>query len=196
MQFLSLRPIIKRIEQYFNTFEGESRLHFERRDRQYVGMNIAATRIFSMHTAAKCVAAMYCNRPELAARYPKMLYQELTDTIFDESNKEIVYYAACLTLYRLNLLVSNSTVPPNMKRFKWHILSIVRALVCGKKSEQLNSKGVEVNCAKLISVMSQHGTATTEIFTRAVEICQEIGDVTRDRLKRQAILAEMLAKIP
>lgn len=100
-QFLSLRPIIKRVEQYFNTFEGaESRLFLERRDRQYVGQDIPATRIFSLHNAAKCVSAMFCNRPELAARYPKQMYEELTEQIFSDDSKELVFYAACVTMYR------------------------------------------------------------------------------------------------
>jgi hypothetical protein len=77
-QFPSLRPINKRVEQYFNTYENEEgRLYFERRDRQYVGQEIPATRIFSLHNAAKCVAAMYCGRPELASRYPRTMYAEL-----------------------------------------------------------------------------------------------------------------------
>ncbi|MGA8402995.1 MAG: AIPR family protein, partial [Stellaceae bacterium] len=63
-QFLSLRPINKRVEQYFNTYDDEGRLYFERRDRQYVGQDIPAVRIFSLHNAMKCVTAMYCNRPD------------------------------------------------------------------------------------------------------------------------------------
>jgi hypothetical protein len=100
-QFLSLRPIVRKVEQYFNTYEGaEGRLYLERRDRQYVGQDIPNTRIFSLHNAAKCVAAMLCGRPELAYRYPKTMYEELTEVIFSDDTKEIVFYAACLTMYR------------------------------------------------------------------------------------------------
>lgn len=195
VQFLSLRPIIRKVEQYFATFEGEARLYFERRDRQYVGMTIPALRIFSMHNAAKCVAAMFCHRPELASRYPKVMYQELTDTIFAENNREIVFYAACLTLYRFYLLRSNKTIPQDTMRFKWHLLPIVRAIICGKESVSMSSKGIDKCCAEIIAVMSQPSEKTTEIFQKAVDICLSLGDVTRDRLKRQAILGEMLAKV-
>ncbi|MGY1490432.1 AIPR family protein [Methylobacillus pratensis] len=195
-QFLSLRPIIKRVEQYFNTYDGsEGRLYLERRDRQYVGMDIPATRIFPLHLAAKCVAAMYCNRPELAARYPKTMYAELTETIFSESTKEEVFYAACLTLYRFSLLVSNSSIPQNMKRFKWHMLSLVRATVCGKSPAQLNSKQTVQGAQKIISIMAQHGPEATSLFNNLVTVCQSLGEVSSDRLKRQAILSEMLEKI-
>lgn len=195
-QFLSLRPIIKRVEQYFNTYDGaESRLYLERRDRQYVGQDIPATRIFSLHNAAKCVAAMFCNRPELASRYPKQMYEELTDTIFADDVKEAVFYAACLTMYRFNLLVSNSTIPQNMKRFKWHILPLIRAIACGSDVQQLNSRKVAQDSQKIINLVGQHGQAATDAFNRVVSICQSLGDVSGDRLKRQAILAEMLALV-
>ncbi|HEX7913660.1 MAG TPA: AIPR family protein [Paraburkholderia sp.] len=195
-QFLSLRPIIKRVEQYYNTYEGaESRLYLERRDRQYVGQDIPATRIFSLHNAAKCVAAMFCNRPELAARYPKQMYEELTEVIFADSTKEVVFYAACVTMYRFNLLVGNSTVPQNMKRFKWHMLALVRAIVCGPDVLPLNSKQVEKAAQKIIDVMGQHGQSATDVFEKIVGICQGLGEVSADRLKRQAILGEMLAVV-
>ncbi len=195
-QFLSLRPIIKKVEQYFNTFNDDSRLYFERRDKQYVGQDIPATRIFSLHNAAKCVSAMYCNRPELAARYPKTMYQELKEVIFSEDTKEIIFYASCLTLYRFNMLVSNSTIPQNIKRFKWHILAIARVLICGKKNEPLNSRAIEKSAAEIIARMAQHNAMTTDIFVKAVAICQNLGEVSNDRLKRQTILGEMMAQIP
>ncbi|WP_233890097.1 AIPR family protein [Paraburkholderia flagellata] len=195
-QFLSLRPIIKRVEQYYNTYDGaESRLYLERRDRQYVGQDIPATRIFSLHNAAKCVTAMFCNRPELAARYPKQMYEELTEVIFADSTKEVVFYAACVTMYRFNLLVGNSTVPQNMKRFKWHMLSLVRAMVCGPEVLPLNSKQVEKAAQKIIDVMGQHGQSATDVFEKIVRVCQGLGEVSTDRLKRQAILGEMLVMV-
>ncbi len=195
-QFLSLRPIIKRVEQYFNTFDGtESRLFLEHRDRQYVGQNIPATRTFSLHNAAKCVAAMFCNRPDLAARYPKQMYEELTETIFSDSTKEAVFYAACVTMYRFNLLVSNSTIPQNMKRFKWHMLPLIRAILDESEVRPLNAKKIEQASIKIINVMGQHGQPATDVFNRIVGICQGLGEVTSDRLKRQAILGEMLAVV-
>jgi hypothetical protein len=195
-QFLSLRPIIRRVEQFFNTYEGlEGRLYLERRDRQYVGLEIPAVRIFSLHNAAKCVAAMYCNRPELASRYPKQMYDELTGFIFAETTKEIIFYASCLTMYRFSLLVSNNVIPQNMKRLKWHVLALCRALIAGKELPPLNSKQVEQGAQKVVEVMGQHGQAATDVFLRAVEICQQVGEVTRDRLKRQAILGEMMALV-
>lgn len=195
-QFLSLKPIVKRVEQYFNTYEGtESRLYLERRDRQYVGQDIPATRIFTLHNAAKCVASMFCNRPELASRYTKQMYDELTDTIFSDDTKEAVFYASCVTMYRFNLLVSNSTIPQNLKKLKWHMLPVVRAIICGKDQVHLNSKKALTQSEAIIKIMGQHGQKATDIFNQVVATSQGMGVISPDRLKRQAILTEMLAAL-
>lgn len=195
-QFLSLKPIVKRVEQYFNTYEGaDSRLYLERRDRQYVGQDIPATRIFTLHNAAKCVASMFCNRPELASRYTKQMYDELTDTIFSDDTKESIFYASCVTMYRFNLLVSNSTIPQNLKKLKWHMLPVVKSILCGKEQVHLNSKKAMQQSEVIIAVMGQHGHKATETLTKVVEIFESLGDISPDRMKRQAILAEMLAAI-
>jgi AIPR protein len=195
-QFLSLLPIVRKVEQFFNTYEGaEGRLFLERRDRQYVGQDIPNTRIFSLHNAAKCVAAMVCKRPELAMRYPKKMYEELSSTIFADDTKEIVFYAACLTMYRFTLLVSNSTIPQNLKRFKWHMLPVIWAIVNDNNTPNLNSKDIARQSQKVIDVMAKHGEQANKIFSQVALICGALGEVTTDRLKRQAILQEMLALV-
>lgn len=195
-QFVSLKPIVKKIEQYFKTYESsESALYLERRERQYVGSEIPAIRIFSVHTVTRCVSAMFCQRPDLSFKYPKKMYIELSDTIFSDNNKEILYYAACLVLYRLHLLVSNRVIPQNMKRFKWHILLIVRVLLSSKEMVKLNSNKIEEISQRMIETFSLHNENSTDIFKKAVSIIESFGVITNDRLKGQLIIQEMLSKI-
>lgn len=197
-QFLSLKPVVRRVEQYFDSIDAsdiEKKLYLERRDRQYVGQDIPALRIYSLHNAAKCVAAMFCMRPELAFRYPKQMYLDLGDAMFANDVKEQVYYASCLTMHRFNLLVSNGTIPQNMKRFKWHILAIVRAIVCGRDSCKLSSKEAVKQSNEIVRIMGSHGQEATTTFQKAADICNGLGEVTNDRLKRQAVLTDMLNAI-
>jgi hypothetical protein len=195
-QFLSLNPVSKRVEAYFNTFEGqEGRLYFERRDRQYVGKGISAIRVVSLHNAAKCVCAMFLHRPDLAFKYPKQMYELFGARIFHEGNREIIYYASALALYRFHLLTSNSTLPQNMRRFKWHILPLASAIVAGKDMPQLGSRKMDMYAQKIIDKFLHHGTEGTAVFAQAIDIVNSLGEVTNDRLKRQSVLDEMLAKI-
>jgi hypothetical protein len=197
-QFLSLKPVVRRVEQYFEAIDSddiERKLYLERRDRQYVGQDIPAIRIYSLHNASKCVASMFCMRPELAFRYPKQMYSDLGDVMFADEVKEQVYYASCLTMHRFNLLASNGTIPQNMKRFKWHILAIARAIICGRDSCKLGSKEAVRQSDAIIRTMGSHGPDATRVFERAAEICKGLGEATNDRMKRQAILTDMLDAI-
>lgn len=195
-QFFSLRPIIKRVEQYFESFsEQEGRLYFERRDRQFIGRDVPQVRIFSVHTAAKCVSAMFFHRPELAHRYPKQMYQIVGEKMFADANKEIVFYCASLALYRLHLLVSNGTIPQNMRKYKWHILAMVRVIIAGEKMPELNSRKIEPYCQKIIDALTKHGTAAVAPFQKAAKIIQSMGEISDDRLKRQTALEEMLKRV-
>lgn len=196
-QFFSLRPIVKKVEQYFNTYEGqESRIYFERRDKQYVGREIPLIRIFPIDVAAKSVVAMFCQRPDLAFRYKKTMYDEFSEVIFNDNIKEAVYYAGCLTLYRLHLLVAKNNIPQNSRKYKWHILPLIRVLLSGKNSLQhLSSKKIEKECEKIIEVMSSHNDQVVELFKKSLEFINSIDNVTEDRLKRQAIFGEILEKV-
>ncbi|MDU7867818.1 MAG: AIPR family protein [Pantoea sp.] len=195
-QFYSLRPIIKKVEAYFDTFEGQDgRLYLERRERQYIGRDIAAVRVFSVHMAAKCVSAMFFRRPDLSYRYPKRMYELLAEKIFNDETKEIVFYAACLTLYRLHLLTSNADIPQNVRKYKWHIMAVVGALIAGKEIPKPGSRKVDTYCTKIITEMTKHGDKIKATFQKAVEIVLSVDDITDARLKRQAILDEMLDKI-
>lgn len=196
-QFLTLRPIIKRVEQLFNSFEGQDgRLYFERREKQYFGKEVPAIRTFNINTVAKCVASMFCHRPDLAYRYPKKMYESLSGVMFDEENKEVIFYASCLTLYRLHLYVASSNVPQNMRRFKWHILVLVCAIIAGKDKPALKSKKMEAYCQKIIDKLTKPGEHALAPFKQAVDILETLGEISDDRLKRQVVLEEMLAAIP
>ena len=82
-----------------------------------------------------------------------------------------------------------------MKRFKWHMLPLVRAIIASKDVVQLNSKKAEQEARKIIDIMGQHGQPATKVFSKIVEIYQSLGEVSVDRLKRQTILSEALAMV-
>ncbi len=195
-QFLSLRPIVKRVEEFFNTYDGQDgRLYFERRDRQYVGRDIPAVRTFNVQVAAKCVTAMYLERPDLSFRYPKQMYETFGETIFSDDNKEEIFYSSCLVLYRLHLLVASSEIPQNMRKYKWHILVLVRTIVAGKVAPRLNANAMRQYAGRIISTFATRDSCMKDPFLQAVDIITSMGDLTPDRLKRQAVMQEMLDKI-
>ena len=194
-QFLSLRPVVRRVEEYFNTYSADdNRLYLERRDRQYVGQGIPNVRIFSLQNAIRCVASMICGRPDLSSRYPKQMYEELGSSILADETKEVLFYASCMAMYRFTLLVANAAIPQNLKKFKWHILALIWIMENENhlNSNQLNSKKAEQQANKILNIMKKHDKKTTELFKKAASVCTNFQDATRDRLKRQTVLQEMI----
>ena len=59
----------------------------------------------------------------------------------------------------------------------------------------MNSKDITKYAQAIIDKFADHNAGGTAVFARAVEIANEIGVITDDRLKRQAVLDEMLGKI-
>jgi hypothetical protein len=107
---------------------------------------------------------MFLKRPDLAFKYPKRMYEEFGGRIFDDSNKEIVYYASALALYRFDLLASNNTIPANARRLKWHMLPLVAAIVSGKQIPQLNSREMQTYAKNIIDKFSEHNSEGTAVF--------------------------------
>lgn len=195
-QFFSLRPIVKRIEQYFSAFqEGEGKLYFERRERQYVGRDIPVVRTFSVNTAAKAYCAMFLNRPELAFRYPKQMYEDLGELIFADTNKEIGFYCASYALYRIHILISNNVIPHNFRKFKWHLLPILRVVLAGTDMPGTSSRKFEAYCQKVIDGLAKSGKTLKTPVQKAVNAVLSLGDISGDRLKRQSALDEMLKSL-
>lgn len=195
IQFLSLKPILRKVEKFFEAFsedsEEEVELYFERRERQFVGKGIPDKRIFDIKTCSRAVASMFLESPHLAARYPTSMIEELNDQLFDERNQEIVFYTASLALYRIDLLIGNNKIPYNFKKYKWHMLMCIRFLICGSQKPHLKSKRMEKFCQKIIDVCKDINEQNFKYFKNAEKTIKEAGEVTPDRLKRQPYTNEL-----
>jgi hypothetical protein len=124
VQFLTLKPIVRKVEAYFEARSAEKgaediKLYFERRSRQFVGQGIPDIRIFDMKEVARAVAAMFLERPDLAARYPTQMFEELSTELLDPGNHEAPYFAAALALYKVHVFTSNKRLPSDFRKFKW-----------------------------------------------------------------------------
>jgi hypothetical protein len=122
------------------------------------------------------------------------MYEQFGETIFSEKNKESIYYAAALALYRFHLLRSNGVVAKNLGRLKWHLIALVAELVGGAQAPELNSKAADKFALKLINVLSKHDTSVP-YFKQAAAAAISLGAISDDRLKRAAVLEELRAAL-
>jgi len=198
IQFLSLKPIIRKVEEFFEALAEDSdeeiKLYFERRDRQFVGQSIPDKRIFDIKECSRAVVSMFLERPDLAARYPTQMLEELNETLFNERNKEIAFYTASLALYRIQLLIGNNKIPYNFSKYKWHMLMCIKYLICGEKGPNLTSTKLEKFCKKIIDVCKDSNDENLIYFKKVEDVIKQTGEVDRDKLRAQSY-AEELKKI-
>lgn len=194
-QFLSLQPIARRIETYFNSFSNdENRLYFERRDRQYVGQGVPGVKIFDLKILARCVSSLYLDRPDLSYRFPRKIFSDssISSIAFSEENKEIIYYTSCLVYYRMAILFSNKQIPPEARRFKWHIMALLSHRVNKSSKPSLRSKKIEPWSQKIIDLVIDEPKKFKEEVLSCYAVFKNLGEVSEDRLKRQAIYEQVL----
>jgi hypothetical protein len=193
-QFLSLQPIARRIETYFNSYaEDENRLYFERRDRQYVGQDVPGVKVFDLKLLARCVAASFLQRPDLAFRYPRKIFSDptISSTAFSPDNREIIYYTACLLYYRVAILFSNRALAPEARRYKWHMIALFVLKVAGRTIPSLRAPRIEQFCNTICTMILNNPAACKETLNACYEQIKTLGDLTDDRLKRQAVYEEI-----
>ncbi|MEB3277523.1 MAG: AIPR family protein [Lyngbya sp.] len=195
IQFLSLQPIIRKVEEYFEAVsvdsDDEIKLYFERRESQYVGLEIAKNRIFDIKEASIAAASMFLERPELAVRYPTQMVEELNEELFNDSNKEVIFYTASLALYRIKLLIGNKKISSDFSKYKWHMLMCLKYIITGEKGPNLTSTKMEKFCQKIINICKNMNDKNLDKFKKVENLIKHTGDVSRDRLKGKPYTEEL-----
>ncbi|MPR12025.1 AIPR family protein [Microvirga tunisiensis] len=192
-QFLATLDCVKGIEKFFNArgVDENHRLYFERRQNQFLEHDIPAIRVFTISEIARCVGAMFLDKPDIASRYPNRLTGELRDTVFKRENIEDIYYTAAYASYRLQLYLSNGRIDPKYSKLRWHILMAIKYFVAGEKTPQTNSQKVRKICEEIDQFMSN---SEEEGLERLRTLCTKISsvqDITRDKLKVQGFVQEI-----
>lgn len=191
-QFLASLDAVKNIQKYFlaRSADEDHKIYFARRHRQYAGQGIPDIRVFDIREIARCVGAMFFDRPDLATRYPNQLTTELKSLVFNPNNREEIYYAAAFTLYRLLLHIGNNRIPYKYRRFKWYILMLIKFEVADGTIPRTDSSKIEALCEKIISVIDNNDERNVDRILKCCDVLDGLGEVSNDRMKRQALVDE------
>jgi hypothetical protein len=191
-QFLASLDVVKNIQKYFMArgTEEDHRVYFARRHRQYSGQGIPDIRVFDIREIARCVGAMFFDRPDLATRYPNQLTAELKSLVFNPNNREEIYYTAAFALYRLLLHIGNNRIPYKYRRFKWYLLMLLKYEVGGAKIPRTDSSKIETLCERIISVVDNNEDKNVARILKCCEAIKDLGEVSNDRMKRQTLVEE------
>lgn len=184
---------VKGIEKYFRVRieDPDQTLYFERRPNQYSNQNLPAIRIFNIKETARCCGAMFFDRPDLSARYPGQLVEELSEKVFNKQNKEEIFYASAYAYYRLKLHLSNQRIDPIFNLFKWHSLMAIKYLAFGSSIPPVTSAKIEPVCSKVIEFMSRTDADALKQWKLLAKIMKTLPHSNRDDLRKTKLNSDL-----
>ena len=196
-QFLATLDAVKALERYFDAkgADEEYRLYFERRKNQFSSHeNVKAIRVFDIKEIARCAAAMFLDKPDIASRYPNRLTGELRDTVFNKNYSEEIYHVSAYTLYRIKLLLSNGKIDPKYSKLRWHIIMAIKYFLLGDEIPQLSSKKITQSCEIIEKFVSKNDEDSIAKIRSLCASIVDINDITRDKMKTPTFSQDVKAK--
>ena len=192
-QLIALNEFHRKLEAFYSTFNGSSRLYYERRSKQYsYGMDIEKVRIVSIAMQIKSVASMFYDKPHLASRYYGKLLGSLDD-VFDDSHQLLPYYTCAFTLYKLDYLFRNKTLPAQYRKFKYYILMMLKySLSEGSKIPEMNSHKMNRLCETILKVANDNGRLIAEVNRITPLIDKYVDDIAGNEATKSAALVDNL----
>lgn len=114
----------KGLEHYYNTYQGDGRLYYERRTKQYqTNSSVVKARIITVQTQIKAFGSMFLDIPHRVTSYFGTVVRQSIEsdkpTIFNSQHKQIPYYTSSLAFYRLDYLFRYRQIDSKYKRVKF-----------------------------------------------------------------------------
>ncbi len=178
--FLSLQPFQKALEDFYNSFTNEAeknyRLYYERRSKQYENQTpiLNKSKVVSITYQIKCFVSMFLDMPHSTHRYYRELLKSNEDKIFVDKHSFYPYYISCLTCHLLENAIRNGHIDQRYKKFRYHILMIVRILLKGEEQVPFSNNKKTNNYYIDILESLKKPTKTLSLFSQAVSIIDAV----------------------
>lgn len=191
-QLIALNEFHRKLEAFYATFSGASRLYYERRSKQYnYGTDIEKVRIVSIAIQIKSVASMFYDKPHLASRYYGKLLSSI-DGIFSDDHQLLPYYTCAFTLYRLEYLFRNKTLPSQYRKFKYYILMMLKYSLAEDKIPEMNAHKMNKLCEVILKVANDNVKLAEEVNKVTPLIDKYVDDITSNESTKSASLVDSL----
>ncbi|AFY50051.1 AIPR protein [Nostoc sp. PCC 7524] len=184
----ALTDFQKKLEEYYNSMPDDKKLYYERRPRQFNGIDeIEKIRIIDIRSQMRCFASMFLEQAHNAGRYHAKLQEETKDKIFLPSHNPIGYYVSAYAKFCLDSLFRKRQIDAKYSSFKYHMLNILRIQIAGKNIPDLATNKFGKYCELIEQALWDDNQCkdillnTTKIIDQAVD-----GDYDRSLAKTQA----------
>ena len=134
---------------------------------------------------------MFYDKPHLASRYYGKLLSSI-DGIFSDDHQLLPYYTCAFTLYRLEYLFRNKTLPSQYRKFKYYILMMLKYSLAEDKIPEMNAHKMNKLCEVILKVANDNVKLAEEVNKITPLIDKYVDDITSNESTKSASLVESL----
>lgn len=195
-QLIALSDFQKRLELFFQSFDDDHKLFYERRSRQFNNVQgVEKTRIVTPANLIRAYAATFLAEPHRTTRTYRALLANVGREIFGPGHQLEPYYAAAYGLYRLEFMFRNQALEPKFKPARYHILLAARLLVDPADPPRPNSNDAKRFGERVSAALSDPAAADV-LLRRAAALVDQVagGNFDRDSIRTEGTTQRLLAE--
>lgn len=185
----------KKLEDFFKSFDGEDKLYYERRSKQYNGTEISPAKIIDKLTLIKTLGSFYFDKPHLATRYFGRLFGELGNSLFKKDDNMYPYYTSSYIYKKLLAKFSNREIDNKYNKLKYFLLMMLRLEYDKSNSPLFNSKKIERYCTDLISAFNDEDKFNKYIKNVISKIDSLNLDLSSNDISKSSDLVERIKRL-
>jgi len=197
-QLFALSDFPKKLEDYFPTFEGQKKLFYERRSRQYSGEeSIEKVRIIDMNIIVKSFASIFLKSPHRTSRNYKALLSLIGSEIFDKSHKLEMYYVCSYIHYKLEYLFRSQFIDTKYKTTRFHIqLAFWMYATNNDSLPQKNSNEMRRLCEAVMDIIWDD-TNAKQVFQKCINAIDYVaqGNLHSNNTRTEPFTSSMISYI-
>lgn len=157
-QLASLTGFQRSLEQYYNSYNGDSKLYYERRSKQYNSdSSVLKTRIITVPYQIKSFSAMFLNTPHTVTSFFGTIVNKLNEgkaQIFTPDHVYSPYYTSAFGYFKLETFFRRREIDSSYKKVRFHILMLFRMLNQPDEMPEFNSKRMDRYCQVLLDILN------------------------------------------
>jgi len=157
--FESLTSFHRTLEEFYSSFgkDEHKRLYYERRSKQYLSLPVNERAIVSLASQCKAFLAMFLNEPHSTPRYYGEILNATRGRMFQEDHRPYPYYTAAYCLVRIEDLFRQRRLPLWCRKFRYHMMMLIRMTAGGTKMPPMSGKGMDKFCEDICTVLWDDG---------------------------------------
>ncbi|HAO05535.1 MAG TPA: AIPR protein [Chryseobacterium sp.] len=178
-QLAALTQFQRSLEQYYNSYNGDARIYYERRSKQFNSDNsVLKSRIITVPYQIKSFAGMFMDEPHNVTSYFGSIVKRLNEgkaPIFINDHAFSPYYTSAFAYYKLESLFKKGSIDPSYKKVRFHILMLFRIINSKETLPPFNSsRKMDKYCEDLLTILNDE-TKALKAFNKCIDIIDNSG---------------------